>query len=145
MAFGQTGTSSLRGTVLDKTGAGVTDAKVSLDNLAQAFHREVQSGGTGEYEFAGLPPGTYVLTVEKAGFRKYEQRNLQLLVNQPVTINPALELGTTSQVVEVSATAVALNTVDASLGSAFGENQVKQLPLEGRNIPDLLTLQAGVT
>jgi len=144
-AFGQTGTTSLRGTVLDKTGAGVTDAKVALDNLAQAFHREVQSGGTGEYEFAGLPPGTYVLTIEKTGFRKYEQRNLQLLVNQPVTVNPALELGTTSQVVEVSATAAALNTADASLGSAFGENQVKQLPLEGRNIPDLLTLQAGVT
>jgi hypothetical protein len=143
-ALGQTGTTSLRGTVLDKTGASVADAKVALDNQAQAFHREVQSGNTGEYDFVGLPPGTYVLTIEKAGFRKYEQRNVQLLVNQPVTINPTLDLGTTSQVVEVSASAVALNTTDASLGSAFGENQVKQLPLEGRNVPDLLTLQAGV-
>ena len=55
-ALGQTGTTSLRGTVLDKTGASVTDAKVALDNLAQAFHREIQSGSTGQYEFAGLPP-----------------------------------------------------------------------------------------
>jgi len=144
-ASGQTGTTSLRGTVLDKTGASVTDAKVALDNPAQAFHREIQSGSTGEYEFVALPPGTYVLTVEKAGFRRYEQRNLQLLVSQPATINPTLEVGATSQTVEVSASAVALNTTDASIGNAFGENQVKQLPLEGRNIPDLLTLQAGVT
>src|SRR5207249_7529216 len=54
-------------------------------------------------------------------------------------------VGAATETVEVSAQAVALNTTDASLGSAFGENQVKQLPLEGRNVPDLLTLQAGVT
>ncbi len=89
-------------------------------------------------------PGTYALTIEKAGFRKYEQKNLQLQVNLPATVNATLEIGATSQVVEVSATAAALNTTDASIGNAFGENQVKQLPLEGRNVPDLLTLQAGV-
>ncbi len=105
-AWAQTGTTSLRGTVTDKTGASVGDAKVSLDNLSQAFHREAQTSTTGEYDFVALPPGTYALTIEKAGFRKYEQKNLQLQV--------------------------------------FGENQIKQLPLEGRNVPDLLTLQAGV-
>ncbi len=142
--WAQTGTTSLRGTVTDKTGASVGDAKVSLDNLSQAFHREAQTSTTGEYDFVALPPGTYALTIEKAGFRKYEQKNLQLQVNLPATVNAALEIGATSQVVEVSATAVALNTTDASIGNAFGENQIKQLPLEGRNVPDLLTLQAGV-
>jgi hypothetical protein len=143
-AYAQVGTTSLRGTVIDKTGASVSDAKVSLDNVGQAFHREMQTNDRGEYEFVALPPGTYVLTVDKAGFRKFEQKNMQLLVNSPATNNITLEVGAQSQTIEVSAQAVTLNTTDASLGNAFNENQIKQLPLEGRNVPDLLSLQAGV-
>ena len=143
-AYAQVGTTSLRGTVIDKTGASVSDAKVSLDNVGQAFHREMQTNDRGEYEFVALPPGTYVLTVDKAGFRKFEQKNVQLLVNSPATNNITLEVGAQSQTIEVSAQAVTLNTTDASLGNAFNENQIKQLPLEGRNVPDLLSLQAGV-
>ncbi|PYU73536.1 MAG: hypothetical protein DMG52_14580 [Acidobacteria bacterium] len=143
-AWTQTGTTSVRGTVSDKTSASVGDAKVSLDNASQAFHREMQTSTTGEYEFLALPPGTYSLTIEKAGFRKYEQKNLQLLVNLPMTVNATLEIGPTSQIVEVSALAATLNTTDASIGNAFGEDQVKELPLEGRNVPDLLSLQPGV-
>jgi len=142
--WAQTGTTSLRGTVTDKTGASVGTAKVSLDNVGQALHREAQTSATGEYDFVALPPGTYSLTIEKEGFRKYEQRNLQLLVSLPATVNATLEVGATSETVEVTASTVALNTADASIGNAFGENQVKGLPLEGRNVPDLLTLQAGV-
>jgi hypothetical protein len=70
--------------------------------------------------------------------------NLHLLVNNPATLNVTLEIGTTVQTVEVSAQSQTLNITDASLGIAFNENQVKELPLEGRNVPDLLTLQAGV-
>jgi len=143
-AHAQVGTTSLRGTVIDKTGSSVSDAKVSLDNVGQAFHREMQTNDRGEYEFIALPPGTYVLTVDKAGFRKYEQKSVQLLVNSPATHNITLEVGAQSQTIEVSAQAVTLNTTDASLGNAFNENQIKQLPLEGRNVPDLLSLQAGV-
>ncbi len=69
--WGQTGTTSLRGTVTDKTGASVGAAKVSLDNLGQALHREAQTNTSGEYDFVALPPGTYSLTIEKEGFRKY--------------------------------------------------------------------------
>jgi len=140
----QMGTTSLRGTVLDKSGAVVVGAKVMLANPAKAFQRDTQTSDTGQYEFLALPPGTYILTVEMAGFRKVEQKEVQLLVNTPATINVTLEIGSTSELVEVSAQAMAVNTTDATLGIAFGENQVKQLPLEGRNVPDLLTLQAGV-
>src|SRR6267154_780605 len=143
-ASAQVGTTSLRGTVIDKTGAAVGGAKVTLANAAQALQRELMTSQTGEYEFPALAPGGYTLTVEKAGFRKFEQKSLQLQVNLPATVNITLEIGTTSEVVEVSASAVTLNTTDASLGIAFNENQVKELPLEGRNIPDLLSLQAGV-
>jgi len=143
-AAGQTGTTSLRGLVLDKTGAAIGGATVTLDNSEQALHRQTKTSPNGEYEFLALPPGTYTLLIEAAGFRKWEQKSLQLLVNSPATQNVTLEVGVTSETVEVSAQAVTLNTTDASLGIAFNENQVKQLPLESRNVPDLLSLQAGV-
>src|SRR5208282_4255635 len=143
-AWGQTGTTSVRGVVIDKTGATVANAKVTLTNAGQALKREMATNSSGEYEFLALPPGNYSLVVELAGFRRYEQKSLQLLVNVPTTANVTLEVGTTTETVEVSAQAVTLNTTDASLGNAFNENQVKQLPLEGRNVPDLLSLQAGV-
>jgi hypothetical protein len=143
-ASAQVGTTSIRGVVTDKTGAAIAGAKVTLVNTAQALQREMQSNQTGEYEFLALPPGTYTLTVEAPSFRKFEHKNVQLLVNSPATVNATLEIGATTETVEVSAQAVTLNTTDASLGVAFNENQVKQLPLEGRNVPDLLSLQAGV-
>lgn len=143
-ARAQVGTTSVRGIVTDKSGAVISDAKVTLINAGQALTREATTGSTGEYEFLALPPGTYTLTVQMQGFRKFENRNVQLLVQTPATLNVALEVGVVSQTVEVSAQAVTLNTTDASLGNAFNENQVRQLPLEGRNVPDLLSLQAGV-
>jgi len=142
--FAQTGTTSLRGTVMDKTGGVIIAAKVVLRSPEQSFERQTSTSDTGAYEFIALPPGTYVLTVESAGFRKYQQSDLQLLVNNPATVNVRLEVGATSQTIEVNAQAITLNATDASLGVAFGENQVKQLPMEGRNVPDLLSLQPGV-
>jgi len=142
--WAQVGTTSIRGVVTDKTGAAIVGAKVTLVSPAQAIQREMQTTQSGEYEFLALPPGTYTLTVEMASFRNFEHKNIQLLVNSPATVNATLEIGVATETVEVSAQAVALNTTDASLGVAFGENQVKQLPLEGRNVPDLLSLQAGV-
>jgi hypothetical protein len=143
-AWAQTGTTSLHGKVLDSTRAVVAGATVTLDNPAQGFSRNATTPSTGEFEFLALPPGTYVLTVEKAGFKKYEQRNLQLLVNVPSSVNVLLQVGALNTQIEVSGEAPAINTEDASMGIAFGENQVKELPLEGRNVPDLLTLQPGV-
>jgi len=143
-AKAQVGTTSIRGTITDKTGATIANAKVTLSNASQGLQRTASTNSAGEYEFLALPPGTYSLTVEMSGFRKFEQKNVALLVNVPTTQNVTLEVGTNTETVEVSAQAVTLNTTDASLGNAFNENQVKQLPLEGRNVPDLLSLQAGV-
>ncbi len=143
-AWAQTGTTSLSGAVTDKTGAAIVGANVTLSSSATGLNRSLETSSTGEYQFPALPPGTYALTVEMSSFRKYEQRNLQLLVNTPATVNVRLEIGTAIQTVEVSAQTATLNTTDASLGVAFDENQVKQLPLEAGNVPELLSLQAGV-
>ena len=143
-AWAQTGTTSLHGKVADSSHAMVPGAKVTLANQTQGFLRSVTTPSTGEFDFVALPPGTYVLSVEKNGFRRFEQRDVQLLVNVPGSVDVVLQVGTVSSEVEVSAVAETINTIDASLGNAFDENQVKALPLEGRNVPDLLTLQPGV-
>ncbi|HEY4978604.1 MAG TPA: TonB-dependent receptor, partial [Candidatus Acidoferrum sp.] len=140
----QTGTSSLRGTVLDKSGGVIVGAQVILSDPQQGFERTTTSGSQGEYEFLALRPGTYLLAVVKDGFQKHTQSNVQLLVNLPATQTITMEIGSSTQTVEVSATTETLNTTDATIGIAFNENQVKQLPLEGRNVPDLLSLQPGV-
>ena len=143
-AWAQSGTTSLHGTVTDKSGASVSGAKIALTNPNLSITREATSGSEGEYEFVSLPPGTYTLTVDAAGFRKFEQTHLQLLVNSPATSNVKLEIGTALQTVEVVSQTDKLNTTDASLGIAFSETQLKSLPLEAGNVPDLLSLQAGV-
>lgn len=144
VSLAQTGTTSLHGVVTDKTGAAIAGAMVKLANPGQGLERNATTGSGGEYEFLSLPPGTYSLVVEKTNFRKSEQKSVQLQVNLPATVNVTLEVGSAAEVIEVSAQAVTINTVDASLGNAFNENQVKSLPLEGRNVPELLSLQPGV-
>jgi hypothetical protein len=142
--FAQTGTTSLRGTILDSSGAAIAGASVTLSNSQQGFERTVVTEESGTYEFLGLTPGVYSLRVEKENFRRHEINRIELQVNTPKTETVTLDLGSTAQTVEVAASTQVLNTTDASLGTAFNENQIKQLPLDGRNVPDLLTLQAGV-
>jgi hypothetical protein len=142
-AWGQA-TTSLRGTITDKTGGSVAEAAVTLTNIDTGATRTMTTGSTGEYEFVQLPPGKYRLAVEKQGFRRYENRGLELLVRTPATVNVTLEVGSVNETVFVTTEAPALNTSDASLGTALTRNQVRQLPLEGLNVPDLLSLQAGV-
>jgi len=74
-----------------------------------------------------------------------KQTDLQLLVNTPATANVRLKVGSVNESVTVTSEVPVLNLVDASIGNPFNETQVKQIPLEGRNVPDLLSLQAGVT
>ena len=144
LALAQSGTTSLRGTITDPSTAAVSGAKVTLASPERGFSRAATTNATGNYEFLQLQPGDYQITVEMAGFRKAEQKQIQLLVDTPATINMKLEVGTTNETVEVSGEAPVLNTTDASVGNAFSEIQVKSLPMEGRNVPDLLSLQAGV-
>jgi hypothetical protein len=137
-------TTSIRGTVTDPSGSAVVEASVLLANPESKTERSATTGAQGEYQFLLLQPGTYTLKVTATGFARYEQTGLQLLVNTPATANVQLKLGQTTQSVTVTGEAPALNLVDASLGNSFDERQVRQIPLDARNVPDLLSLQAGV-
>lgn len=93
MLVAQGGTTSLRGTVSDTSGAAVSGAAVVLTNDERSFNRAATTSATGSYEFLQLQPGTYHLSVEMAGFRKVEQKNVALLVDTPSTINFKLDVG----------------------------------------------------
>ena len=137
-------TTSVRGTVSDPSGGAIVGATVTLANADSKIERTLNTGTQGEYQFLLIPPGSYTLTVKAAGFRGYAQKNLALLVNTPATANVQLKVGATTELVTVTSEAPAIDMVDASLGNSFDEKQVLQIPLEGRNVPDLLSLQAGV-
>ncbi len=143
-AWGQA-TTSLRGTVTDPTGGAVSGATVTLTNTESKITRTATTTEDGAYQFTFVSPGTYSLKITATGFQTYERASVSLLVSTPATINAELKLGSTTDVVHVSTEEPALNLVDASIGNSFDEKQVSEIPLEGRNVPDLLSLQAGVS
>ncbi len=141
------GSSSVSGSVVDGQGNAVPGATVTLMNTAQNTQRTTTTSSDGAYTFSSVAPGTYALQVEAAGFKKTSVREVQALVDKPTTIPVRLEVGDVSAVVEVNAGSIEsiANTQDASLGNNFVSAQISQLPLEGRNVADLLSLQPAVT
>ena len=138
-------TTSLRGIVSDTQGGAVDSANATLQNDQTGFKRSVITDATGAYQFLQVPPGAYTVTIEKPGFSVSTQKDIQLLVNTPATLNLALQLASVATSVNVEAEVVTLNTVDAAIGNAFNQTQVRQLPLQTRNVVELLSLQPGVT
>lgn len=144
LSFAQSVT-SLRGRVTDPSHSIVQGAHVTLTSSSNGSVREQLTDTTGTYEFLQLQPGLYSVRVTATGFGAAVQDGMQLLVGTPATLDVTLSIATTQQNVEVRAEEPVLNTIDATLGNAFDEQQVSALPLEGRNVVELLSLQAGVT
>ncbi|HEX8180425.1 MAG TPA: carboxypeptidase-like regulatory domain-containing protein [Pyrinomonadaceae bacterium] len=145
-AFAQTGTSSVRGTATDPQGNLVAGATVTLSNTEKNFTRTQVTGEDGGYVFTAVPPGTYKLEIEAAGFKKVAIENVTALVDTPVTQDAKLEVGGANETVTItSQTEAPLNTTDASIGNAIEQRRVEQLPLNARNVVGLLSLQPGVT
>ncbi len=138
-------TTSLRGAVTDSTGAVIPDAVVTITIDSLGFTRKTVSDSSGIYQFLQIPPGAYAIKAEKTGFSTVVLNNVALLVNTPATVDVKLEVGNVNQTIAVEAEAPAINTTDASIGNAFNQTQVRQLPLATRNVVELLSLQAGVT
>src|SRR5215471_7792082 len=143
--FSQTSSTSLRGEVNDPSGKGVSGATVTLKNTESGAERDTVTDAEGSYQFLQLPAGNYTLVVTAQGFARHERKDLVLLINTPATANVQLKIGASSESVTVTGEAPPLNLVDASIGNSFGESQVRDIPLDGRNVPELLSLQAGVT
>jgi hypothetical protein len=139
-------TTSLGGHVSDASGATVSGASVKLTSPSTGTARSGSTSKSGDYEFSQLSPGRYELTVSYTGFATVEVKSIELLVSQPGTMNITLKIATSkSEVTVASQSQPLLNTTDATIGNAFSGEQIKDLPIEGRNVPDLLSLQPGVT
>jgi len=145
LLLAQTATSSLRGTITDPKGAVIQGATVTLSNPATGYSRTTKSGGDGAYQFLEVPPATYVLTVASPGFATVKHDQVALQVSQPETLNVAMEVRGSTEIVEVTSAAPMVNTTDASQGSVFNSIQLTSLPSEGRDPVSILSLQAGVT
>jgi hypothetical protein len=138
-------TSSLRGTIKDTSGAVVPDSAVTLTDAATGALRSVISSKSGEYQILQVTPGNYILKVEKPGFSTLTKSDIVLEVSVPATLDCVLEVGSVGSVVNVEADTPQINTVDGSVGNAFQEKQIKDLPLQTRNVVELLSIQPGVT
>ena len=139
----QTGLTSLRGTVTDPAGALVPGAQAELKNNATGFHATTKTDSNGAYEFPQIAPGRFTITVTMTGFAA-QSKQAELLVSQPATINFILSIQESKSVVEVTSEAQTINATDASIGNSVSNATVESLPMEGRNVPDLLSLQPGV-
>ncbi|HEU5412002.1 MAG TPA: carboxypeptidase regulatory-like domain-containing protein [Candidatus Acidoferrales bacterium] len=137
-------TTSLRGVVTDPSNAAVPNATVRLTNTDTNTQRTTTTDQQGSYVFAEVVPGHYTLDVTANGFSTYEQKGFELLVNLPATINVHLKVGAATATVTVTEQAPLLNTTDASQGNTMSGSEIGSLPLEARNVTQLLTLQPGV-
>lgn len=138
--------SSLNGVVNDPSGAVIPGAQLVLLNSSTGSQRETVSDSGGRYSFAEAQPGTYELTAKATGFTDLKIANIQLLVNSPATVNVNFEkVGGVAETIAVEASAVQVNTTDASLGNALDSHPISQLPFEARNVVGLLSIQPGVT
>src|SRR5229473_1680595 len=137
-------TASIRGTITDEQGAAVAGANVTITNSGTDYSRTAQTGADGEYSFQGLPLGSYRIHAAHAGFKAVTQTGIELHANDSVVLNVALRVGAVSETVTVEASPVAVETTNGELSSLIQASQVSELPLNGRNFMQLITLVPGV-
>jgi len=144
-AFSQSSSSSVNGVVTDPVQAVVAGVRVVLKNVDTNVERVTVSNAAGDYFFTSVPPARYTLTFSAKSFQTEAIAAFEVSVAQAVTINAALRIGETSQSVTVEAAGTQVESSTAQLGMVIGQKAVTDLPLNGRNFTQLLTLTPGVT
>jgi hypothetical protein len=135
---------SISGVVKDPSGASIPGAKVTLVDQDKGFNYDATSDSNGRYLFSSVPPGTYRITVEAGRFQTQRQDGVRLDVSQNVSIDFSMAIGTSSEVVEVKADTVQLQTEDATTGQVVNRRFVNDLPLVDRNFTNLTYLAPGI-
>ena len=143
-ATAQTQTATLRGVVTDTSAAVIPGATVTLTNVDQNRPWTTATNDRGEYALLQIPPGRYALSAAQTGFKKYDRAGLVLEVAQAAEINIVLEVGATSETVSVTAEAPLLESVSSTLGEVVNSRTAEALPLNGRNILQLVALTPGI-
>ena len=135
---------SITGVVSDPTGAVIPGAKVTLTDVSKGYAFTATTDSVGRYILRNLPPSTYTLSVEATGFKSSTQSGVVLDVGQNATVNVSMQLGTTTQTVEVSGAPPLLSTQDSTTGQEVNRTYINDLPLVGRGVFDLAFLAPGV-
>ncbi len=144
-AWGQTTTGSIYGTVTDSSGAIIPDAPVVVTNVDTQATYSMISNSAGEYVFQALNPGNYSVSSKVTGFQSVTQRNLVLSSNQNLHANFSLTPGSVDTSISVDTTTAMVDTREAQLAETIDQRRIQELPLNGRNPYDLVTLVPGIT
>jgi len=137
-------TASISGTVKDATGAAVVGAKVTATNTETSIASSQPTNGQGYYSFQSLPLGHYDIEVQQTGFKLYRQTGLVLDVNAALVVDITLQVGQVSEKVEVSGSALRVETANTQMGEVIEGQRMTAVPLVTRSYTDLLALQPGV-
>jgi hypothetical protein len=137
-------TASISGTVTDASGAAVVGATVTATNVDTGVATIQTTNGQGYYSFQDLPVGKYMIEVRQAGFKLYKQTDLVLNVNAALVVDVALQVGQMTEKVEVSSSALHVETANTQMGEVIEGKQMTAVPLVTRSYTDLLALQPGV-
>src|SRR5215216_1356811 len=143
-ATAQTSTSRITGRVVDAKQASIAGASVTITNEATNVSQTQTTTEAGVYAFEALPVGDYSLTVEQNGFKKFVKTGNHLEINNPLTVDVALEIGQLSETVTVQGGPEQLQTANATIGNVVEQKAIETLPLNGRNPLTLLLLEPGV-
>ena len=140
----QSATATIEGIVADQSGAVLPAAKVTIKNTETGFMRETTTDASGLYRLAALPPGNYQLTTSAAGFAENKIAGLTLTVGQKLNLNVTLSVGLVGTQIEVTDVAPVVETTRSSISSSVNSKAVSELPVNGRNFLDFVTLTPGV-
>jgi len=143
VVWAQASTAQIHGVVQDSSGAAVPGAEVKATQIETGVSRTVTSAADGGYVLTNLPIGPYRLEIVKDGFTKYAQSGIELQVNSDPLINPALKVGAVTEVLNVEANAALVETRSSGIGEVVQNQRIIELPLNGRNVTDLITLNGG--
>jgi hypothetical protein len=143
-ALAQSTAGRVLGSVTDQSGASVAGATVVITDTQRGTSRTLTTDSTGDYVAPDLIPGTYKIRVEAKGFKSTERPNITIEVATDVRVDFTLQPGNVSEVVTVSGEIPLLNTTSSTLGGTLSNEEINDLPLNGRNYENLLQLRPGV-
>jgi len=138
-------TARFSGIVTDQSGALVAGATVTILDLETGYTQTTKSTSAGQYLFPSLPVGAYQITVSMAGYKSYVQKGIVLSVDQAAALNVQLQVGMVAQEVIVNANASLVTTDSATVGQLIDEQEIKELPLNGRYVQELVFLAPGTS
>jgi len=145
LLWAQSFNASVRGVVTDSSQAAIPAAKITVTDVDRNLDHSTQTDALGRYYLTALPPGTYRLSAEAAGFQKATRGEFTLQVQQQATIDVQLKVGAAATAIEVSAEAPLLNATSATLGQVIENRHITELPLIARNPYTLSYLTPGIT